>query len=68
MGLHAETCVRDYWAQGTNRSTHPLNEIMSRERYEAIHARMRLATADPKAEFEAVFERMSTRSKYLTSL
>jgi hypothetical protein len=38
---------------------------MSRERYEAIHARMCLATIDPKADFEAVFERVSNILQYL---
>ena len=68
MGLHSEECVTDYWAYGINKPTHPLREVMSRERYEAIYARMRLATADPETEFEAVFERVSQYFKCLTSL
>lgn len=60
MGLYADVCTRDYWSQGINKPDHPLKEVMSRERYEAIHARMRLAAADPEAEFKACFERVST--------
>jgi hypothetical protein len=60
--------VRDYWAQGTNKPIYLLGEVILRERYETIYTRIRLAIADLKIEFEAVFERVSTRSKYLTSL
>jgi hypothetical protein len=41
---------------------------MSKDRYEAIHARMRLAIAKSGAEFEAVFERVNLHAIYLTSL
>lgn len=58
MGLHSEVCTRDYWSIGPNKPFHPLSEVMSRERYEAIHARMRVATIDPTTKFEAVFERV----------
>lgn len=58
MGLHSEVCTRDYWSSGLNKPSHPLTEVMSRERYEAIHTRMRVATAEPGTEFEAVFERV----------
>lgn len=60
MGLHDEASARDYWKKGTNLPIHPLNEIMSLKRYEAIHSRMRIASADPNAEFSAVFERVRT--------
>ncbi len=66
IGIYKSPCVRDYQACRTNNQpTHPLKEVMSRERYEAIHARMRIATADSKTEFEAVFERVSNRLQYL---
>lgn len=57
MELRLEECVGDHWAMGANKPTHPPKEVMSRKRYKAIYAiyaRMRLATADPQAEFEAV--------------
>jgi hypothetical protein len=53
--------------QGTNKPIYPLKEIMSRERYEAIHARIRLVIADPKVEFEAIFKRVNICPKYLTN-
>lgn len=60
MGLYDSPCVRDYWAEeGPNRPLHRLKDVMARERYEAIHARMRLASVDPRAEFQTVFERLS---------
>jgi hypothetical protein len=58
MGLYSTPSERDYWSEGIDRPDHPLKDVMSLKRYEAIHARMRIATADPDAEFDAVFERV----------
>jgi hypothetical protein len=60
--------MRDYLAQGTNKPIYLLGEVMSRERYKSIYARIRFVTADPKIKFEVMFERVSICSKYLTSL
>jgi hypothetical protein len=67
MGLYLKTYARDYWAQGTNKPIYPLKEIISRERYKAIYARIRLAIANPKVEFEAMFKRVNICPKYPTN-
>lgn len=65
IGLHLEPCQEDYWATGPNRPHHNIREVMSRQRFEAIHLRMRVVDAEPGAKFETVFERVRTRNPSL---
>ena len=57
MGLHPEPNQEDYWSTKPNMPSHnELQEVISRERYEAIHRRIRISEGE---DFDTVFERVS---------
>lgn len=61
MGLHRENQIEDYWKQrsGSSWPDHwSVQQFMSRQRFEAIHGGMRVASDDPDTNFEAVFDRV----------
>ena len=60
MGIHTENDIRSFWKAGTPLwPRHPVSEVMSLRRYEAIHTAFRLCTDNPEHEFKAVFDRVS---------
>lgn len=61
IGIHKENEARQYWKPGTIAlPSHPVVNVMSLKRYEALHTAFRCCTADSDHEFEAVFDRVST--------
>lgn len=61
MGIHREDRIPYYWKPGSESwPSHPMPEVMSLRRFEAIHTAFRLCTADPDHDFRAVFDRVRT--------
>lgn len=58
MGIHPENQIAHYWREGPSYPSHPIKDVMSLMRFEAIHGALRLCTDDPDVEFEGVFDRV----------
>jgi hypothetical protein len=58
MGIHLENQITHYWREGPSYPSHPIKEVMSLMRYEAIYGAFRLCTDDPDVQFEGVFDRV----------
>lgn len=58
MGIHPENQITHYWKEGPSYPSHPIKDVISLMRFEAIHGAFRLCTDDPDVQFEGVFDRV----------
>ncbi|CZR52909.1 uncharacterized protein PAC_02786 [Phialocephala subalpina] len=65
MGLNIQSDMREYWATGQNKPHYNLSDVMAKDRFLAIHTRMRVADPDPNAEFGAVFDRLEPLNAHI---
>jgi Transposase IS4 len=64
IGLHPENQMPHYWREGPSYPSHPLKDVMSLLRFEAIHRSLRLYSDDLGVPLEGVFDRVSTINLY----
>jgi hypothetical protein len=58
IGIYLENQLSHYWREGPFVPSHPIRDVMSLKRFQAIHVAWRLCTDDPDDQFEGVFDRV----------
>jgi hypothetical protein len=59
IGIHPENQLSHYWRQGPAYPSHPVIDVMSLRRFQAIHRGLRLAGDEEDHPIEGVFDRAS---------
>ena len=66
MGIHKEDGFPDYWKPPNIAwPGHPVRDVMSLRRFQAIHKAFRLCTADPDHDIQAVFDRLEPLNTHI---
>ena len=54
MTIHIENEIQDYWSNKPNAPIHSIAKIMSRDRFQALHRRVRLAGGETQGPYKRV--------------